>query len=298
MSESVNTITSWSRCDSAHAATKTLFVCGCFPISSLSGSSMYSAPRSRRAATVSASGSEPRARRERVDGGVRHRAAELAQRGNAQERLGLEGPALDAEEEGRRHGRGEDRARQRTRSLRKCGSGAAFAGTSIGAMTTALSELDLIASGKVREMYALEDDIVMVASDRISAYDVILPTPIPDKGRVLSQMSVFWFESTGSIVPNHFISQDVPPEAEGRGLRVKRLEMYPVECVVRGYITGSGWREYKESGSVCGIELPEGLRSPTSCRSRSSPPRPRRRWATTTRTSRSSAPSRSSATAR
>jgi phosphoribosylaminoimidazole-succinocarboxamide synthase len=127
-------------------------------------------------------------------------------------------------------------------------------------MTTALSELDLIARGKVREMYALEDDIVMVASDRISAYDVILPTPIPDKGRVLSQMSVFWFESTGSIVPNHFISEDVPPEAEGRGLRVKRLEMYPVECVVRGYITGSGWKDYQRSGEICGLRLPAGLR--------------------------------------
>jgi phosphoribosylaminoimidazole-succinocarboxamide synthase len=126
-------------------------------------------------------------------------------------------------------------------------------------MSTALSELPLIASGKVREMYDLEGDIVMVASDRISAYDVVLPTPIPDKGRVLSQMSVFWFETTGDIVPNHYISQDVPPEAEGRGLRVKRLEMYPVECVVRGYITGSGWREYRESGSVCGIGLPDGL---------------------------------------
>ncbi|MGI9019991.1 MAG: phosphoribosylaminoimidazolesuccinocarboxamide synthase [Solirubrobacterales bacterium] len=126
-------------------------------------------------------------------------------------------------------------------------------------MNGALSDLPLIARGKVREMYAADDEIVMVASDRISAYDVVLPTPIPDKGKVLSQMSVFWFETTGSIVPNHYISQDVPAEAEGRGLRVKRLEMYPVECVVRGYITGSGWREYKESGSVCGIELPEGL---------------------------------------
>jgi phosphoribosylaminoimidazole-succinocarboxamide synthase len=127
-------------------------------------------------------------------------------------------------------------------------------------MSTALSELPLLARGKVREMYGIDGDIVMVASDRISAYDVILPTPIPDKGRVLTQMSVFWFESTGQIVPNHYISQDVPPEAEGRGLRVKRLEMYPVECVVRGYITGSGWREYRESGSVCGIELAAGLK--------------------------------------
>jgi phosphoribosylaminoimidazole-succinocarboxamide synthase len=126
-------------------------------------------------------------------------------------------------------------------------------------MATALADLQLVARGKVREMYELEGDLVMVASDRISAYDVVLPTPIPDKGRVLSQMSVFWFETTSHICPNHFVSQDVPAEAEGRGLRVKRLEMYPVECVVRGYLSGSGWREYRESGAVCGIELPEGL---------------------------------------
>jgi phosphoribosylaminoimidazole-succinocarboxamide synthase len=127
-------------------------------------------------------------------------------------------------------------------------------------MASALAELDLIASGKVREMYADGDDILMVASDRISAYDVILPTPIVDKGKVLTQMSVFWFETTGHIVPNHYISQDVPDEVAGRALRVKRLEMYPVECVARGYITGSGWKEYQQTGAVCGIELPEGLR--------------------------------------
>jgi phosphoribosylaminoimidazole-succinocarboxamide synthase len=127
-------------------------------------------------------------------------------------------------------------------------------------MATALADLKLIARGKVREMYELEGDLVMVASDRVSAYDVVLPTPIPDKGRVLTQMSVFWFEATGHICPNHFVSEEVPPEAEGRGLRVKRLDMYPVECVVRGYLSGSGWREYRESGAVCGIALPEGLR--------------------------------------
>jgi phosphoribosylaminoimidazole-succinocarboxamide synthase len=108
-------------------------------------------------------------------------------------------------------------------------------------------------------MYEVEDDLVMVASDRISAYDVVLPTAIPDKGRVLTQMSVFWFETTGDIVPNHFISEDVPDEVEGKALRVKRLEMYPVECVARGYLSGSGWREYRETGAVCGIELPDGL---------------------------------------
>jgi phosphoribosylaminoimidazole-succinocarboxamide synthase len=127
-------------------------------------------------------------------------------------------------------------------------------------MTAALADLRLLASGKVREMYEVEDDLLMVASDRISAYDVVLPTPIPDKGKVLSQMSVFWFETTGHICPNHYISEDVPAEVEGRALRVRRLEMYPVECVARGYLSGSGWREYRDTGSVCGIELPAGLR--------------------------------------
>jgi phosphoribosylaminoimidazole-succinocarboxamide synthase len=127
-------------------------------------------------------------------------------------------------------------------------------------MSAALDELQLIASGKVREMYADGDEIIMVASDRISAYDVVLPTAIPDKGKVLTQMSVFWFETTGHIVPNHYISQDVPEEAAGRGLRVRKLDMFPVECVARGYITGSGWKEYQRTGSVCGIELPSGLK--------------------------------------
>jgi phosphoribosylaminoimidazole-succinocarboxamide synthase len=87
-----------------------------------------------------------------------------------------------------------------------------------------------------------------------------MPNPIPDKGRVLTQMSIFWFETTGEIVPNHFLDEDVPAEAAGRGLRVRKLEMHPVECVVRGYLSGSGWKEYRQSGSVCGIALPEGLR--------------------------------------
>jgi len=126
-------------------------------------------------------------------------------------------------------------------------------------MTATLEDLKLHASGKVREIYEDGDELIMVASDRISVYDVILPTEITDKGRVLNKMSIFWFELTGDICPNHFISEDVPPEAEGRGMRVQRLEMYPVECVVRGYLSGSGWREYKETGAVCGIELPDGL---------------------------------------
>ncbi len=123
-------------------------------------------------------------------------------------------------------------------------------------MASALKDLKLHSSGKVREVYEDGNDLIMVASDRISVYDVILPTPIPDKGAVLNKMSLFWFELTGDIVPNHFISEDVPPEAEGRGMRVRKLEMFPVECVVRGYITGSGWKEYQQTGEVCGIELP------------------------------------------
>jgi phosphoribosylaminoimidazole-succinocarboxamide synthase len=129
------------------------------------------------------------------------------------------------------------------------------------AAVTALGELPLHSSGKVREIYESgPDELIMVASDRISAFDVVMAEPIPDKGKVLTQMSVFWFETTGDIVPNHLIDQDVPDEVAGRALRVQRLTMYPVECVVRGYLSGSGWKEYRESGAVCGIELPDGLR--------------------------------------
>jgi phosphoribosylaminoimidazole-succinocarboxamide synthase len=126
-------------------------------------------------------------------------------------------------------------------------------------MAVAIEDLKHRSTGKVREIYELEDDLLMVASDRISVYDVVLPTPIPDKGKVLNRMSIFWFELTGDIVPNHFISEDVPEEVTDRAMRVQRLEMYPVECVVRGYLSGSGWKEYRQSGSVCGIELPGGL---------------------------------------
>lgn len=122
-----------------------------------------------------------------------------------------------------------------------------------------LSDLKLHSSGKVREIYEWDGDLLMVASDRISVYDVVMPTPIPDKGKVLTGMSVFWFGLTEDIVPNHFISEDVPEEVSGRAMRVRRLEMYPVECVVRGYLSGSGWKEYREGGAVCGIELPPGL---------------------------------------
>ena len=122
--------------------------------------------------------------------------------------------------------------------------------------------LPLLHSGKVRELYDLGDDLLMVASDRISTYDVVHPTPIPDKGRVLTGLSVFWFEKTGHIVPNHLISatDGVPDDVRGRAMVVRRLKMLPVECVVRGYITGSGWKDYQRSGSVSGIELPPGLR--------------------------------------
>jgi phosphoribosylaminoimidazole-succinocarboxamide synthase len=121
--------------------------------------------------------------------------------------------------------------------------------------------LTLLASGKVRELYDLGDDLLMVASDRISTYDVIHPTPIPDKGRVLAGLSVLWFGLTGDIVGNHFVSatDGVPDEARGRGLRVRRLDMLPVECVVRGYLAGGGWSEYKRDGRVSGIPLPDGL---------------------------------------
>ena len=122
--------------------------------------------------------------------------------------------------------------------------------------------LELLAKGKVREIYELGDDLLMVASDRISTYDVVHPTAIPDKGNVLTALSVLWFGLTADVVPNHLISatDGVPAELRGRALRVKRLKMLPVECVVRGYITGSGWKDYQATGAVSGIELPAGLR--------------------------------------
>ncbi len=127
------------------------------------------------------------------------------------------------------------------------------------ARVTALADLKLHSSGKVREIYEWGDDLLMVASDRISIYDVVMPTPVPDKGKVLNRVSEFWFGLTGDIVPNHFLSDDVPEDVSERAMRVRRLEMYPVECVVRGYLSGSGWKEYREHGAVCGIELPAGL---------------------------------------
>ena len=123
-----------------------------------------------------------------------------------------------------------------------------------------LEDLELVASGKVREMYRVDGQLLMVASDRLSTYDVVHPTPVPDKGKVLTGLSAFWFERTAEICPNHLSSYtEVPDEARGRALLVEELEMFPVECVVRGYLTGSGWKDYLETGAVCGIELPAGL---------------------------------------
>jgi phosphoribosylaminoimidazole-succinocarboxamide synthase len=128
--------------------------------------------------------------------------------------------------------------------------------------------LKLRARGKVRDIYELDDRLLIVATDRLSAFDVVLPTPIPDKGRVLTQLSLFWFERLADIVPNHVISarsfsDELAPYAdqlEGRAMLVRRTDPVPIECVVRGYISGSGWKEYQKSGSVCGIALPRNLR--------------------------------------
>ena len=125
----------------------------------------------------------------------------------------------------------------------------------------ALQGLNLLSQGKVRDIYAAaEDRLLMVSSDRVSTYDAVHPNPIPDRGKVLTGLSVFWFDRTEQICPNHLLSYtDVPDDARGRGLLVERLEMLPIECVVRGYITGSGWTDYQATGAVCGIELPGGL---------------------------------------
>src|SRR3954466_14497993 len=113
-----------------------------------------------------------------------------------------------------------------------------------------------VASGKVREIYALDDErLPLVASDRVSAFDVVLPTEIPDKGRVLTGLSGFWFARTKEIVPNHLLAL----RDDGRSTECRKLEMLPIECVVRGYLSGSGWKDYRATGEVCGHQLPEGL---------------------------------------
>jgi phosphoribosylaminoimidazole-succinocarboxamide synthase len=129
---------------------------------------------------------------------------------------------------------------------------------------------NLYARGKVRDTYDLGDRLLMVATDRLSAFDVVMPTGIPDKGAVLTQLSAFWFERTAAVVPNHFIRLadgtpednlpfELPPEFVGRSMIVRKAQRVDIECVVRGYLAGSGWVEYQESGSVCGIALPPGM---------------------------------------
>src|ERR1700722_5949852 len=120
--------------------------------------------------------------------------------------------------------------------------------------------VDLIHSGKVREVYADGDDLVLVASDRVSVYDVVLPTPVPGKGQILTQLYLWWFDRLGDIIPNHVISSaDVPPQWAGRAIRCQRLEMVPVECIARGYLAGLGLTAYNETGAVSGVTLPPGL---------------------------------------
>ncbi len=135
--------------------------------------------------------------------------------------------------------------------------------------TTDCKDLKLKGRGKVRDIYDLGDRLLIVATDRMSAFDVVMPNPIPDKGRVLTQLSKFWFDLTKDIVPNHVIStevEDYPKDCQpyremlkGRSMMVMKTEVLPVECVVRGYLSGSGWEEYRKSGEVCGIGLPKGL---------------------------------------
>jgi len=132
-----------------------------------------------------------------------------------------------------------------------------------------IKEYKLVKSGKVREVFDLGDSLLFVATDRVSAYDSILPTPIPDKGRVLTQLSVFWFELFKNVAANHLITADFSKfpeplkkykELDGKSMIVKKAEVFPVECVVRGYLVGSGWAEYQKSKTVCGINLPDGLK--------------------------------------
>jgi phosphoribosylaminoimidazole-succinocarboxamide synthase len=138
-------------------------------------------------------------------------------------------------------------------------------------LRTDYPELELHASGKVRDVYNLDSDhLLFVATDRISAFDYVLATGIPHKGRVLTQISLFWFDFLRDIVPNHFVTADVnsypaairshADELRGRSMMVMRAEMFPVECVARGYLSGSGWKEYKATGTVCGIKLPAGMK--------------------------------------
>lgn len=135
---------------------------------------------------------------------------------------------------------------------------------------TDFTELKIFKRGKVRDVYDLGDTLLMVATDRISAFDVVMPDPIPDKGKILTQISLFWFDIMKSLLNNHIISsktEDYPEECkkyaeilDGRSMLVKKTKPLPVECVVRGYISGSGWKSYQNDGTICGIKLPDGLR--------------------------------------
>ena len=138
-------------------------------------------------------------------------------------------------------------------------------------LQTNLGDLPLLARGKVRDIYALgEDQLLFIATDRISAFDHVLATGIPDKGRILTQLSLFWFEFLKEYVPNHLITANVhdfpthlhsfSAQLEGRSMIVRRAQMFPVECVARGYVSGSGWKDYQQTGAICGISLPSGLR--------------------------------------
>lgn len=136
-------------------------------------------------------------------------------------------------------------------------------------LTTNLGDIPMLGRGKVRDLYALDSALLLVATDRISAFDHVLATGIPGKGKILTQISLFWFDLLSDIVPNHLITSDVnqypamlqpyADQLEGRSMLVKRANMFPVECVARGYLAGSGWKQYQASGSVCGIPLPGGL---------------------------------------
>lgn len=134
---------------------------------------------------------------------------------------------------------------------------------------TELEGVKLLKRGKVRDVYELNDSLLIIATDRVSAFDVVLPDPIPDKGRVLTQISIFWFNEMKDIIENHILATDIKdyPSVlhkyrdilEGRSMLVKKARPLPVECIVRGYLSGSGWKEYREKGTVCGIKLPSGL---------------------------------------
>ena len=136
-------------------------------------------------------------------------------------------------------------------------------------LTTNLGATPLLGRGKVRDLYAVDDALLLVATDRISAFDHVLATGIPGKGKILTQISLFWFDLLSDLVPNHLITAEVTrfpaalqpyaDQLEGRSMLVKRAKMFPVECVVRGYLAGSGWKEYQKAGTVCGIRLPSGL---------------------------------------